>query len=98
MCSEYGWTLEQIFKMTTHEVAMIMTTMNKRRLLEMDLIEIERGFQASLHQMSYTPKIQSNADNKQVEDFSKEQDDLATRHIKKKMAEMRARASKQQGL
>lgn len=98
MASEYGWTLDQIFQLTTHEVAVIMSSMNRRRKLDMDIKEIERGFQASLHGMKYTPQLQSNADTKQVEEFSKEQDDLATRHVEKKMAEMRARAGKQQGL
>lgn len=65
--------------------------MNKRKMIERDAQEIERGFQASLHGAQYTPKLQTIAD-KGVERLSKEQDNLVDRYMEKRLEELKQQA------
>lgn len=69
-----------------------MSAMNERKRLDVEFIENERKFQADLHGAKYTVTNRSDADNKPVANFTKEQDDKATRHMEQRIAEMKQRA------
>ncbi len=95
MAREYGWTIDHIYGLTSREVSFMISNISKRRRHEANLIEIQRGFEASLHGAKYYPQIQLDGEPKNIAEFSKEQDDIIGKHLEQRMAEMKQQANQQ---
>lgn len=77
------------------EAFFLIDAMNVRKSrqwnLDHDMVEIQRGFDASIHGAQYTPQLRSNADTKDVADFTEEQEDVIKKHLERRLESMKQR-------